>query len=118
MTLSAGDGLDRRLAIAYGPMLAERVAPAAAAAALASRQAREELAEHALAALPGPPALVAFAACIILAIASGRRLARERPRVAVLLAVVLIGAMANAGAVGLGAAVHARYQARIAWLFP
>jgi len=32
--------------------------------------------------------------------------------------VVLVGALANAEAVGFGAAVHARYQSRIAWLFP
>jgi hypothetical protein len=45
-------------------------------------------------------------------------LARERPAAALLLAVVLLGALANAGAVGFGGAVHARYQSRIAWLFP
>jgi hypothetical protein len=54
VTLGAGDGLDRRLAAEYGPYLAGLVSPAAAAAALASRQAREELAAHPLAAVPGP----------------------------------------------------------------
>ena len=45
-------------------------------------------------------------------------MARERPAAALLLAAVLLGALANAGAVGFGGAVHARYQSRIAWLFP
>ena len=35
-----------------------------------------------------------------------------------LLAGALAGALANAGAVGFGGTVHARYQARIAWLLP
>jgi hypothetical protein len=118
VTLGAGDGLDRALALSHGPYLAGLVSPAAAAAALASRQAREELAGHPLAAVPGPLALAALAACAALAAARGRRLARERPAAALLLAVVLLGALANAGAVGFGGAVHARYQSRIAWLFP
>jgi hypothetical protein len=118
VALEAGDGLDRELALSHGPYLAEAVSPAAAAAAAASRQAREELAEHPLAAVPGPLALAALAACAILALGRGRRLARERPAAALLLAVVLLGAVANAGAVGFGGAVHARYQSRLAWLFP
>lgn len=118
VTLGAGDGLDRELVAIFGPLLAKVVSPAAAAAALGSRQAREELSEHLLTAVPGPLALVALAACVVLSVGWGRRLIREHPLAALLLAVVLIGAVANAGAVGLGAEVHARYQSRIAWLFP
>lgn len=118
VTLHAGDGLDREHAVNQVSDLAMRVSPAAASRAAASRQVREELGDNLLAAIPGPLALLAFLACAVLALRRGARLARERPMAALLLAIVLLAAIANAAAVGFGGAVHARYQSRIAWLFP
>jgi hypothetical protein len=68
--LDAGDGLDRKFMAAFVPRLAKVVASAAAPA---SRQARQDVSEHLLAAVPGPPALAALSA------GWGRRLVRERP---------------------------------------
>ena len=118
VTLHAGDGLDQERAVNQVSDLATLVSPAAASRAAASRQAREELGENPLAAIPGPLALAAFVACVVLGLRRGMRLARAHPMGALLLAVVLLAAIANAAAVGFGGAVHARYQSRIAWLFP
>ena len=62
--------------------------------------------------------MAALALCVVLALGWGARLARAHPVNALLLAVVLLVALANAAAIGIGGAVHARYQSRIAWLFP
>ena len=116
--LAAGDGLERGLVLDYGHRLAQSVSAEAAAQALASRQAREELRDHWTTAVAGPVGRVALLLCLGAVLLRGRRLCREQPQAALLLAIVLAGAAANAGAIGFGGTPHIRYQARLAWLFP
>jgi hypothetical protein len=114
VSVAAGDGTDSRLArgvtIRFGIVLG----PEVEAAIRAGRQVREEPATWLPARLPGPIALGAMAALAALLL-----LARpSRPALIALAAALFAAAAANALAVGLGSAVHDRYQARIAWLFP
>jgi len=115
VTVGAADGthawLAREVAIRFGLLLG----PEVEASIRASRQVREEVAQWQPAPLAGPIALAALAALVLL-VALDR--ATRRPALLALLAAILAAAVANAVAVGLGGAVHDRYQARIAWLFP
>lgn len=117
VTLRAGDGLDRELVVEFQPSYARIMGEREGRALAASRQFREELGEHPLAALAGALNAGAMAGCAGLLLAFGARWRREQPALLLALLLVFTAAMANAAAVGLGGSVHARYQARIAWLF-
>lgn len=116
--LGPGDGLDREHAVHNITVFEEMGLRAASVTARASLQARGEIAEHPLVRVPGPIALVALGLCLVLGLGWSRHLARDAPAVLLLLGVVVLGAVANAGAIGFGGEVHPRYQARLAWLFP
>lgn len=116
--LDAGDSLERILVLENAHHLARWVSPAAEARALASRQAREELRDHWSTRIAGPVARFALLVCLGVVMLRGRRLWREAPGAAVLLAVILAGLAANAAAIGLGGTLHGRYQARLGWLLP
>ncbi|MFN6955046.1 MAG: hypothetical protein ACK4PG_09645 [Acetobacteraceae bacterium] len=116
-TLRAGDGLDRELVVEFQPAYARIMGEREGQALAASRQFREELGEHPLAALAGALNAGAMAGCAALLLLFGARWRRGRPALLLALLLVFAAAAANAAAVGLGGSVHARYQARIAWLF-
>ncbi|MCS6932658.1 MAG: hypothetical protein NZM27_10655 [Acetobacteraceae bacterium] len=117
LTLRAGDGLDRELVVQFQPAYARIMGEAEGAALAASRQFREELGEHPAAVLAGALNAGAMAGCAVLLLAFGALWRRERPALLLALFVVFAAAAANAAAIGLGGSVHARYQARLAWLF-
>jgi hypothetical protein len=58
-----------------------------------------------------------MAGCAALLLLFGAAWRRERPALLLALVMLFVAAAANAAAVGLGGSVHARYQARLAWLF-
>jgi hypothetical protein len=112
VAVRAGDGLEQELMEIFAPRLAPLLGEAAMRAALASRQLREEVAEHWVTLLPVPAALLGLLLAPWL-------LATSRPPVVrLLLAIVLAGYAANALAIGFGGSVHPRYSARLAWLLP
>jgi hypothetical protein len=117
LALRAGDGLDQALVVEFQPTYARVMGAAEGAALAASRQHAEELREHPAAALAGALNAGAVAGCVVLLLLSGPAWRRRHPALLLALVVVVVAAAANALAVGLGGSVHARYQARIAWLF-
>lgn len=116
-TLRAGDGLDRGLVVEFQPAYARIMGERDGRALAASRQVREELGAHPLAALAGALNAGAMAGCAALLMLFGLAWRRERPALLLALLLLFAAAAANAAAVGLGGSVHARYQARLAWLF-
>jgi hypothetical protein len=117
VTLRAGDGLDRELVVEFQPAYARIMGEAAGRALAASRQHAEELGEHPAAALAGALNAGAMAGCAALLLLFGPAWRRQRPALLLALVLLFVAAAANAAAVGLGGSVHARYQARLAWLF-
>lgn len=115
LSVRAGDGLEQELMLIFAPRLAPLLGEGAARAALASRQLREELAEHPLTLIPVPAALLGLTLAPLLLVLHRSALHRSAR---LLLAVVLAGYLANALAIGFGGSVHPRYAARIAWLLP
>jgi len=117
VTLRAGDGLDRDLVRDFQPAYARIMGEAAGRALAASRQYAEELRDHPAAALAGALNAGAMAGCAGLLLLFGAAWRRRHPALLLALLLVFVAAAANAAAVGLGGSVHARYQARLAWLF-
>lgn len=116
-TLRAGDGLDQDLVREFQPAYARIMGEAEGQALAASRQFHQELREHPATALAGALNAGAMAGCAALLLLFGAAWRRERPALLLALLLLFVAAAANAAAVGLGGSVHARYQARLAWLF-
>jgi hypothetical protein len=113
VSVAAGDGTDSALARAVTIRFGIVLGPEVEAAIRAGRQVREEPATWPPAQLPGPIALAAMVALVAVTLLT----MRERPALLALTAALFAAAAANAFAIGMGGAVHDRYQARIAWLF-
>jgi hypothetical protein len=117
LTLRAGDGLDQELVREFQPAYARIMGEAEGQALAASRQFHQELREHPATALAGALNAGAMTGCAALLLLFGAAWRRERPALLLAIGLLFVAAAANATAVGLGGSVHARYQARLAWLF-
>lgn len=97
------------------PRFTATMGPEAGAALEAARQTNEEIARALLARLAGPLSLLTVP---VIALWFALDRAAARSPAAVLALAATAAALANAFVVGLGGAVHARYAARLMWLFP